>query len=121
MKENYPEQIVLEGEEENLKFEILEERQGLTGTTLVYDAEAGDNLFYRDDIEEWIEAEEENSIYSGILDSNSEMLDEAVIEYNRDEATAELLLRENEKEEEFGLTGYIAGNQGVLTDTSPRN
>jgi hypothetical protein len=119
MKENYPEQIILEGEEENLRFEILEERQGLTGTTLVYDAEAGDNLFYRNDIDDWIEADEENSIYSGILNSNLEILDEAVLEYNRDEATAELLVRENEKEEKFQLTGYRAVNEGVLTDISP--
>lgn len=37
MKENYPDRIVLDGEDKNLSFEILEEREGVTGTSLVYD------------------------------------------------------------------------------------
>lgn len=119
MKEDYPEQIVLDGEDENLRFEVLEEREGVTGTSLVYDGKASDNLFYREDTEDWIEIEE--GIYSGVLNSPSEILDEAVLEYDRDEATAELLLRESEDQDKVELSGYSAANEGVLTDISPGN
>lgn len=81
--------------------------------------EASDDLFYREDTEDWIEIEE--GVYSGLLNSPSEMLDGAVLEYNRDEATAELLLRESEDQDKAELSGYSAVNEGVLTDISPQD
>lgn len=119
MIEDTPSEIVLENGQENLRFEYLEEREGVKDHAL-YDLENKIDPFSLEMFDEWIVREEDGShIYSGVYSGSSETLENAVLEYDPMEETAGLLIFDDDPERKEMET-YSEKPEGVLNDTSPR-
>lgn len=124
--ENYPFEIVLEGEEA-IRLEYLEDDETVFGTRKVYDGDTDlQTVASLPQFGEWLTANMDgDEFYSAVYTGDTELMQDAVLEYHPEaENPVKLYLDGSEPELSHTETVLIddkpAPNEGVLTDTSPR-